>query len=102
MTVTAKKQADSAPLIRGRGAVKRLRNAVQEAAPVLTLLARLESVPDRIGVYTIEAGEEVDERELVEFIRAARAQHAGRLDVVVLGPPSLSNGSSDYGPAPQS
>lgn len=92
--------ADSALAHRGRGAVKRLRNAMAEALPVLGMLADAENVPDRIGQYVVEAGEELDTEEIVDFLEAARAQHAGRLRIIVLGPPGLSREDVEYGPAP--
>lgn len=88
---------------RGKGAVKRLRNAVQEALPVLQLLEAAEDLPDRIGTYAVRSGEPLDEDDVLEFLRLARSQHQGEMRIIVLGPPALmsrASGTPDYGPPP--
>lgn len=71
-------------LLRGRAAVKRLRNAVNEALPAIQALEAAE-VPDRIGTYVVRSGEDLDMEELVEFFQLARAEHRGELKIIVLG-----------------
>jgi hypothetical protein len=70
---------------RAVGATRRLRNAVREALPVLDALVAAEHVPDRIGTYTLEAGEPLDEDEVLDFIRLARADCPGELTIIVTG-----------------
>lgn len=67
--------------------MKRLRNAVAEALPVLAELERVETV-DRFGTFTIEPWEELDgrmEQDLVSMLRMARRDHPGQeIEVVVI------------------
>lgn len=89
-------------LMRGRAALKRLRNAVNEALPALQALEDAE-VPDRIGTYRVRSGEELDVEELVAFLEVSRTEHLGEMRIIVLGPPGLvsrATGTPDYGPAP--
>lgn len=69
---------------RGIGEVRRLRNAVRAALPVLTELERVESV-DRFGRYVVQPDEEPVTDELQSFLQLARDDHPGQeLEIIVI------------------
>lgn len=74
-----------AQITRARGALRRVRNAMAEAAPALAVLEEVVDVPDRIGRYRLEAGEEINERDVLDFLRLVRSEHPGVMDIVALG-----------------
>lgn len=65
---------------RGRSALRRVRNALQEALPVLAALEALDDTPDRIGTFTLQPDEPLctDDSELIDFLELARAESPGQ------------------------
>lgn len=73
-----------AEILRARGAIRRLRNALAEARPALAVLEELAELPDHIGRYRLARGEELDETDVLAFLRLAREQSPGAVEIIVL------------------
>lgn len=53
---------------------------------MLAALEELTEVPDHIGRYTVAPGENLDEDELLDFLRLARSHNPnGAMEIVVFG-----------------
>lgn len=76
--------ARRAEISRARGALRRVRNGLAEALPAIAALEELAELPDNVGRYRLAAGEELDEDDVLDFLRLARQHDNGALEIIVV------------------